>query len=251
MGRLAALVMFLLVVAVVVLALQAPASWLAQRLSLATGDAVRVIEPQGTIWDGRGVLTSPDGRWRIPVSWHLKAGPLVRGEVELELEPQSGRDTPRGTLRITRTGVAAQGLVLDLPATVLDSAFRGGRPLAFGGDLRVESPAIVLEASGGSGRLAVRWDRARMAAADGSSLSLGTVSGDFAPRDGGLAGRIVGDGGDASIDGEMSLGARGIALDARLAPRPGAGDGVTRVLSALGQPDANGAVRLQWLSANR
>ena len=92
---------------------------------------------------------------------------------------------------------------------------------------------------------------ARMAGADGSSLALGTVSGDFAPRDGGLAGRIVGDGGDTSIDGEMSLGTRGIALDARLAPRPGAGDGVARVLAALGQPDANGAVRLQWLSANR
>lgn len=251
MGRLAALVMFLLVIAVVVLALQAPASWLAQRLSLATGDAVRVIEPQGTIWDGRGVLTSPDGRWRIPVSWRLKAAPLIRGEVELELEPQAGRDTPRGTLRITRGGFTAQRLAIDLPATVLEGAFRAGTPLAFGGDMRLEAGDVAVDTAGGRGGLLVRWDRARMASADGSALSFGTVTGNFVPRGAGLAGRIEGSGGDAAIAGDMVLDPRGISLDAMLAPRPGAGDAVARVLAKLGQPDANGAVRLQWVSAAR
>src|SRR6185436_2644522 len=110
MGRLSALVLFCLVIAVVVLALQAPASWVAHRLVEAIGGSVRVIEAEGTVWDGRGVLTSPDGRWKVPVAWHLKAAPLVRGEVEVELVAQAGRDTPRGTLRMSRTGFATQGL---------------------------------------------------------------------------------------------------------------------------------------------
>ena len=79
MGRLAALVLFFLAIAIVVVALQAPASWLAHRLSLAIGESVRVIDTHGTVWDGRGVLASPDGRWKIPVAWHLKAAPLLRG----------------------------------------------------------------------------------------------------------------------------------------------------------------------------
>ena len=139
MGRLAALVLFFLAIAIVVVALQAPASWLAHRLSLAIGESVRVIDTHGTVWDGRGVLASPDGRWKIPVAWHLKAAPLLRGEVEVELAPQEGLDTPRGTLRLARTGFSAHGLVLDLPATVLDSAFAGRAPATFGGEIRIEA----------------------------------------------------------------------------------------------------------------
>ena len=40
MGRLAALVLFFLAIAIVVVALQAPASWLAHRLSLAIGEVL-------------------------------------------------------------------------------------------------------------------------------------------------------------------------------------------------------------------
>ena len=251
MGRLAALVLFVLVVAVVVLALQAPASWLAHRVSLAIGESVRVIDAEGTVWTGRGVLASPDGRWKVPVAWHLKAAPLIRGEVELELVAQAGRDTPRGTLRLSRTGFTALGLVLDAPATVLESAFAGKSPAAFGGDVRLEARELAMEGAVGRGGLTLRWERARLASSDGRSVSLGTVTATLAPQDGALAGRIDNNGGEVAIDGTTRVSARSVALDARLAPRPGASESASRVLAQLGPPDANGAVHLQWLSERR
>lgn len=251
MGRLAALVLFCLVVAVVALALQAPASWLAHRVALAIGESVRVVEAEGTVWDGRGILASPDGRWKVPVAWHLKAAPLVRGEIEVELVPNRGLDTPRGTLRMSRGGFATQGLVLDLPATILESAFAGRAPATFGGGLRLEARDLAIEGPTGRGGLTVRWERARLASADGTSIALGTVTATLVPRDGVLVGRIGNDGGDVAIDGTTTLSGRGVALDASLAPRTGASQSTARVLSQLGPPDANGAVRLQWVSERR
>jgi hypothetical protein len=134
MGRLAALVLFFLAIAIVVVALQAPASWLAHRLSLAIGESVRVIDTHGTVWDGRGCSQAPTGAGRSR-RLALNAAPLLRAKSRSSCA--AGRlDTPRGTLRLARTGFAAQGLVLDLPATVLDSAFAGKAPATFGGEIR-------------------------------------------------------------------------------------------------------------------
>lgn len=251
MGRLAALVLFCLVIAVVVVALQAPASWVAHRLSAAIGESVQVVDTQGTVWDGRGVLASPDGRWKIPVGWHLKAAPLVRGEVEVELAPQEGRDTPRGTLRLARTGFAAHGVVLDLPATVLDSAFAGRAPATFGGEIRVVARELAVEGAQGRGGMTLTWERARLAASDGTSIALGTVTATVVPREGAFVGRITNQGGEVSVDGATTLSRGGVSLDATLAPREGASASAARVLGQLGPPDANGAVRLQWVSTRR
>ena len=251
MGRLAALVLFLLVVAVVVLALQAPATWVAHRVSEAIGGSVRVIEAEGTVWDGRGVLTSPDGRWKIPVAWHLKAAPLLRGEVEVELASQPGLDTPRGTLRMSRTGFATQGLVLDLPATILESAFAGRSPATFGGDIRLEARDLAIEGGQGTGGLTMRWERARLVSPSGTSVSLGTVTARFVPRDGALVGRIDNAGGEVAVDGTMTLSRTAVGLDATLAPRTGARPAVVEVLGVLGPTDPNGTVHLQWVSQRR
>jgi hypothetical protein len=251
MGRLAALVLFCLVIAVVVLALQAPASWVAHRIAESIGGSVRVIEAEGTVWDGRGVLTSPDGRWKVPVAWHLKAAPLVRGEVEVELAAQPGRDTPRGTLRMSRAGVATQGLVIDLPATILESAFAGRSPATFGGEIRLEARELAVEGTQGRGGMTMRWERARLVARDGTSVGLGTVTATFVPRDGALTGRIANTGGEVAIAGTMTLLTTGVSLDATLAPRPGASESAVHVLRDLGPPDPQGAVHLQWLSERR
>lgn len=249
MGRLSALVMFFLVVMVAVLALQAPASWFVHRLTAAVGDSVRVLDPEGTVWNGRGVLASPDGRWKVPVGWHLRAAPLLRGEIELELEPQQGIDTPRGTIRLSRTGFSTRGLVLDLPATILESAFSGQAPAAFGGAIRVDARELDVEHAGERGGMSVRWERARLGAADGTSIALGVVTAAFAPRAGVLIGTIRNEGGDVAIDGTMTLSAGGMTLDATLAPRAGASEATTRVLGQIGPIDASGAVRVHWVSA--
>ncbi|MBE7524550.1 MAG: type II secretion system protein N [Burkholderiales bacterium] len=251
MGRLSALVLFALVVAVTVLALQAPAAWFVHRLAAALGGSVRILDAEGTVWNGRGILASPDGRWKVPVGWHLRAAPLLRGEVEVELEPQQGRDTPRGVLRLSRSGVAARGLVVDLPASALSSAFAGEAPVAFGGSIRIDARDVDIEGNAGRGTVAAHWERARLGAADGTSVALGVVRATFTPRDGVLAGTIGNEGGEVAVDGTMTLSAGGITLDASLVPRGGAGDSTARVLGQLGPVDGHGAVRLRWISERR
>jgi general secretion pathway protein N len=248
MGRIAAVVIFLLVLAVVALALQAPASWLAHRLSLATHEKLQLIDPQGTVWNGRGALTSPDGRWQIPVAWRLQPQSLLQGEVVVVLEPANGADTPRGALALRPKGYSARGLVIDLPATVLESAFAGGPPLAFGGELRVEAPNLVVDDESGSGQAIVRWDRARLAAPDGTSVSLGRVTATLSPRERGLGGPVRSEGGDVAIAGEIAMRPDGVRLNATLTPRPDAPAEVARALQLLGAPDGAGAVQLDWTS---
>lgn len=251
MGRLSALVLFLLVVVVAVLALQAPASWFMHRLTAAAGDSIRVLDPEGTVWNGRGVLASPDGRWKVPVGWHLRAAPLLRGEIELELEPQQGIDTPRGTIRLSRSGFSTRGVVLDLPATILESAFAGQAPAAFGGEIRVDAREMDVEGMAGRGATSIRWTRARLGAADGSSISLGVVTATFVPGNGAMSGAVRNEGGDVELTGTMTLSARGVTLDATLVPRPRANEATPRVLGQLGALDANGALRLHWVSERR
>lgn len=251
MGRLSALVVFVLVVVVAVLGLQAPASWLAHRLAAAVGGSVTLLDPEGTVWNGQGVLASPDGRWKVPVGWHLRAAPLLRGEVELELEPRPGLDTPRGILRLSRSGFSTRGLVIDLPATILESAFAGRAPAAFGGEIRVDAREMDVEGASGRGGMTARWERARLGAADGTAVSLGVVSAALAPRDGALAGRVRNEGGEVAIDGAMTFSAAGVTVDATLSPRAGASASTARVLGTLGPLDANGAVQIRWISERR
>jgi hypothetical protein len=71
------------------------------------------------------------------------------------------------------------------------------------------------------------------------------------PRDGAFVGRITNVGGEVSVDGTTTLSRGGVALDATLAPRAGASEATARVLGQLSPPDANGAVRLQWVSERR
>ena len=253
MGRLAAIVLVVIVAAVVVLALQAPASWLANRLAGATGEAVQIVDTKGTVWDGEGTLASADRRWSVPVAWRIAPAALLRGTIELELKPQAGRETPSGVLAFARGSVEARELVVDVPATVLERGFRAGPPLAFGGDLRLSARDLALQSTGGRGQLDVLWVRARLAAADGTTVDLGEVRGTFEPRGATLVGRLERRGGDVALAGALTLPLAGgtTSLDATLVPRADAPASTTRVLSALGAPGADGGVRLQWRSDAR
>jgi hypothetical protein len=73
----------------------------------------------------------------------------------------------------------------------------------------------------------------------------------IAPRNGRIQGRVENRGGDVRIDGEFAWGNSGIEVSATLAPLPSTPPAVIRALSALGTPDANGSVRVQWRGGTR
>ena len=79
-------------------------------------------------------------------------------------------------------------------------------------------------------------------------VALGTVAVTFTPRNGRIQGRIDNRGGEIGIEGEFTAGAAGFDVRATLTPLPSTPPAIVRALGALGTPDANGAVRVQWRS---
>jgi len=110
-----------------VMAVLAPAQWLADRIRAATAEHVELADASGSIWSGQAtlVLTSGDARASTrtslpdPVRWTLAFWPLLKGTIEVTLTHPSALSQPltaRTTLdKRTELGPAA----LRLPAAML------------------------------------------------------------------------------------------------------------------------------------
>lgn len=248
MLRALATLVAVLVLGAIALVATLPATWLAQRIAAATDNAVTLVDTSGTAWRGHGMLASTDGRWRLPLAWRIQPAQLLHGALAITLEPASGLDTPRGTLTLAPSTTRIDGLAIVLPAALLDAPRRG---FVTGGDfmLNVATLEFAGDRVGGAGSL--RWERARVAVRNGPTVALGTVAADVAPQGAGLAGKLANEGGDVRVAGAFEAGPQGAAIDATLAPRPGAPAEIARTLAALGPPDASGVVRVAWRAAPR
>jgi hypothetical protein len=118
-------------------------------------------------------------------------------------------------------------------------------PVELGGDIVVTAPALRYDAAGGDGALDVRWERARLAWND-AVLDLGTVSAHLVPRGRDLAGAVTNTGGTARVDGDVALAPDSATVRLTIAPGPAAPPAIASAIAALGTPDPNGGVRLQW-----
>ena len=240
----------------------APAALLDARLDAATKGQLRLADTDGTVWRGRGVITGQQHIGSLPVNWKLDPWPLIRGEVVVTLEGREGNDLPRGTLAWRNGALSLDGIAFTLPAATFDGALAGGSTVALGGELAFEAPHFVFTGNSGEGSASARWSGARIAGTAGT-LALGTVTVDFAPRDGGIAGRVESNGGDIRVDGEITLRGTESTANITLSPLPSTPPAIARALgglgtspgtsvgTSLGTPDTNGAVRVQWRSGNR
>jgi hypothetical protein len=228
----------------------APAALLDARLDAATQGYLRLTDTMGTVWKGRGLVTNKQRTWSLPVSWDVDPLALARGDLAIRLDAPSGGDLPRGTFARRNAALNLDGVAFALPAAALNGTMAPADTMALGGTLAFDAPHLTWNGRGGDGAATLRWSGAR-AAANAATLALGTVTVNFAPREGGIQGRIENHGGDARIDGEMTLGSEGIGAGATLAPLPSTPPAAMRALAALGTPDASGAVRVQWRSSDR
>ena len=231
----------------VALAMFAPASLLDARLQAATQGHLRLADTAGTVWNGRGLVTSEAHTWSLPVSWRIDPLSVVRGDIGIALQPAEGGDLPRGNVSWRDPTLTLDGVAFTLPAAALNGAIASGNAMVLGGYLAFDAPHLTLGSNGGDGAASARWSGARLAGNAGM-LALGTVTMNFAPRDGGIQGRVENRGGDARIEGEFALGSAGIDFNATLTPLPSTPPAVMRALGALGTPEAGGAVRMQWRS---
>ena len=232
------------------LAMFAPATLLDGELDAATQGHLRLANTAGTVWNGRGLVTNEQRTWSLPVSWKVDSLAIVRGHAAITLQAVEGGDLPRGDVAWRDATLALDGVAFTLPAATMNGTFAAGNAMAFGGNIAFEAPYLRWNGNGGDGTATARWIGARLAGNAGT-LALGTVTVNFAPRDGRIVGRIENRGGDVRVDGEFASGNAGVSASATMSPLPSTPPAVMRSLNALGTPDANGAVRVQWRSGNR
>jgi hypothetical protein len=249
MKPVAVLVAFTLVLLAAV-ALFAPAALLDARLDSSTQGHLRLANATGTVWNGRGVVTDAQRTWSLPVGWKVDPLALLRGDRLLTLQAAEGGDLPRGDIAWRDGTLTVNGVAFTLPAMAMNGMLAAADAMAVGGNVAFDAPRMSWSSNGGDGAATARWSGARLAGNAGT-LALGTVAVTMAPHNGRIQGRVENRGGDVRIDGEFAWGNSGLEVNATLVPLPSTPPAVIRALGALGTPDANGSVRVQWRGGTR
>jgi hypothetical protein len=234
--------LLLVIVAIVALA---PASVVDAALDARTQGAWRMADARGLWWCGRGVLSSKDGRARMPLAWRVGLPPVARGILSVELD--SDRGAAGGTIDVRPGTLSLHDVQLRVPAALVAALVPRGAALTVGGTLDLRAGAFQWSpsgsTSGGSGALDAQWQRARLVAA-GTTVDLGTVALALAPRQGRLEGTVHSSGGELAVDGTIAGSAVSIDAAIALRPLPSTPEGLRRSLPMLGTEDATGAVHL-------
>jgi len=244
MKRILGTVVGLLVLAAAIGAF-APASLVDARMASISRGTVRVSDAQGTLWRGRGVLTSPDGRWRVPVEWMVDPLPALSGVMSIALGmPAHAVHGARGRVEFRANRAVVDSLIASVPATVVASML-GSTAMQSGGDIELRTDTLTLAPTGSSGSVAAQWRNARLIGVGLPVVDFGTLTAKLTVRGNALAGPVSNQAGVVQVSGDVSIGADRIAADLRLIPDASASPAVRKALEALGPADASGAVSLR------
>lgn len=223
----------------------APASLVDARVASISRGMLRVSDAQGTLWRGRGVLTSPDGRWRVPVEWTLDPLPVLSGVTSIAFAmPENAAHGVRGRVEFRANRAVADSLVARVPADVVAS-MSGPAAMQAGGDIELRTDALALAPTGSSGSVAAQWRNARLVGVGLPVVDFGTLTAKLTVRGNALAGPVASQAGTVQVSGDILIGADRIAVDLRLMPDASAPPAVRKALEALGPADASGAVLLR------
>ena len=155
-------------------------------------------------------------------------------------------EEPRGNVTLRENAIELRDLSLTFPAAAAPRTLTDATPVELGGDIVVVAPELRHDMSGsGNGALDVRWERARLAWNE-ATLDMGTVSAHLVPRGRDLAGPVTNTGGTARVDGDIALAPDSATVRLTITPGPAAPPAIASAIAALGTPDPNGGVRLQW-----
>jgi hypothetical protein len=224
----------------------APAALLDAPLAARTGDRLRLVDAGGFWWNGQGVVSTADGRARIPVAWRIEMGPLAQGLVVIRL---AGVDAaaPSGIATTGRDGTHIRDLRLRVPAAVVGAVDPRLQSVALGGNVAVDVPSFAASGTRHTGSVNATWENARLVSA-ATVVDLGTVSLTASPTGNGVAGTVRNTGGDVAIDGTLTDRTGVLEAILTLKPAGAAPDAVRSVLPLLGVPDGSGGARVTWRS---
>jgi general secretion pathway protein N len=223
----------------------APASMVDAQVAEISRGVVRISDAKGTLWRGRGMLTSPDGRWRVPVQWTVDPMRLLSGVTSIAFGmPEHAPHGVNGRIELRTNHGRADALTVSAPATIVTS-LSGSAALQAGGDIEVRSDALTLAATGSSGSVAAQWRNARLIGAGLPVVDLGSLTARLTVRGNALAGPVSNQSGTVHVSGEISIAPDRIAANLRMMPDASASPGVRKALETLGPADAGGAVSVR------
>ena len=84
MKLIAVLVVFVMLVAAAAAAF-APAVLLDRRLEAETQGQLRLANAEGSIWNGRGLVTNAQRTWSLPIAWKIAPLEIARGSFAIAL----------------------------------------------------------------------------------------------------------------------------------------------------------------------
>jgi general secretion pathway protein N len=163
---------------VAVLIAFAPARLVDAALDRATGGRLRVTDPAGSLWAGRGrlELRAPDTRVAVgkPIEWRFKPASLLDGAAGFDVRARDAARPFAVTFSWRRVELA--GARLSLPAASLALALPTLAPLELTGSVSLDVASAVWAKGELNGGATVRWTSA------GSALSMISPLGSYELR---------------------------------------------------------------------
>lgn len=240
-------VLLALAVYLALLVAWAPASLVAWALPRASGQALWLDGPEGTVWNGAGTTlwaqiganAEPLGR----VTWQWRPGELLAGRLGYALAVRGAEVDAHALVRVGPAGAELRRLQAAAPAHLLGAWSADLSAWQPGGRLALASDEIAFASGEISGRATLRWHDAVSALA---RQPLGTYRAEVDGRDGALRFRLATEAGALQLQGAGSWApSRPLQFDGTA--RSG-GDGAFDSLLALigpARPDGSRAIRIE------
>ena len=225
----------------------APASLLDARIAGATGQTVRLVDPTGSVWSGRGILVAAPAR--IPVAWEVDVWSLLRGTVRAQIRSDSGATIPRATIAANANGVTLSDVDVTIPAGVFVALLGSAGPGSIAGDVTAMTDDLDLTPGARRGEARLVWRGARVTPVGGVlgavQLDLGEVRSMLKADGDEVSGPVANMGGDLALRGDWKFDAAGVTLALLVTPRRADQAALTQALAAIGTPDGDGW-RVNW-----
>ncbi len=235
-------------------ALMAPAALLSPAVAQFTGSRVGASDLEGSLWNGRGVLSLGDAR--LPVAWQVDALPLASGELRAHVMPaDAAARAPRAGIVAAPGRLALSDLDVTLGAgTLADALVRSAALRAawrVDGDVTATTARLDLAPGASAGDLRIVWRDARAAFMAGPPVDAGELTVALTAAGDRLAGPVTNRGGDLDVRGDVAVTTGGAATVSLLVtPRRADNAALARGLAAIGTPEGAGW-RVQWQAGAR
>jgi len=229
----------------VAIAWLAPASLLDSRIARATAGIVRLASTQGTLWNGRGIVTTANTQ--VPVAWNVDPWSLARGLVHMQVRSDTGMDTPRATIDLRADGIVLQNTDVTVPAAAIASAWGNMAASSVEGEVSASASNLRLTPGANSGEVRLVWHNARIGpVVNMPPIELGEVRAGLVANGATMSGPVDGQGRSLALRGDWTLKEKdAFTLALRVIPTPAADPGLVRWLTSVGQPDGD-AWRIEW-----